>query len=219
MRHIKRCRRAVRVAAMLALALQGTAQAAESFVYDPPDREPKGARTRYFEGDPDEILQTIWTFLEEKSLQIETVNPTDRLIVARYSGTAGPYVDCGKVEHFRDGKPHDPPRIYSANKDEVRTYREVKGRRYGIMRKLKLDARLLVRVEPRGKGARVFSEVIYVATKLHHRVRKGGVPDELINREVVSFNSGSSGTFEKGTVCLSNGRLENLPLQPLLPPS
>lgn len=107
----------------------------------------------------------------------------------------------------------DPPRVYSANKDEVRAARTVKGRRVGLLRELRLDGRVVIRVEPRGKGSRVFSLATFVATKSVSRLRKGGVVDELIERETISFMSDEAGQFAKGTICISNGKLEDLPLQ------
>ena len=64
----------------------------------------------------------------------------------------------------------------------------------------------------RGKGARVFSASTYVAAKSVNRLRKGGRPDELVDQEVISFQSGEIGRFAMGTVCVATGKLESLPL-------
>jgi hypothetical protein len=195
------------------LALDSAALARESFGYLPPEREPRGERTRYVAENSDLVLQEIWAFLEEQGLGIETVDPEQRLIVVRYSGDPRPYLDCGKVQLLVDDKPARPPRVYSANKPQVRTARTIKGKRYGLLRQLRLDARLVIRIEPRGKGSRVFSQAFFVTTQELHRLRRGGVPDELVRREVVSFRSHEAGRFPKGTTCISNGKLEDLPLQ------
>lgn len=189
------------------------ASAADEFAYLPPQRAPRGERTRYVEEAPDIVLQELWAFLEEQGLAIETVDPQTRLIVARYGGDPRPFIDCGKVETLVAGAPTAPPRVYSANKDEVRAARTVKGRRIGLLRELRLDGRVAVRVEPRGKGSRVYSLATFVATKSIHRLRKGGVRDEMIEREVISFQSDETGRFAKGTACVSNGKLEDLALQ------
>ena len=205
-------------AALLALPLlaalgPAAAPAADEFDYQPPEREPRGERTRYVDEAPDIVLQEIWNFLEEQGLTIESVDPQTRLIIARYRGDPRPYIDCGKVETLADGRPMNPPRVYSANKDEVRAARTVKGKRVGLLRELRLDGRVAIRVEPRGKGSRVFSLATFVATKSISRLRKGGVRDELIERETISFMSDEAGQFAKGTICVSNGKLEDLPLQ------
>jgi hypothetical protein len=185
----------------------------ESFRYEPPERTPRGERTRYVDEAPDIVFQELWAFLEEQGLALESVDPQARLIVARYSGDPRPYLDCGKVQALSDGKPMDPPRVYSANKAEIRSARTIKGKRYGLLRQLRLDARLVIRVEPRGEGARVFSRATFVASQQLRRLRRGGVPDELVRREVISFPSSEPGRFAKGTTCISTGKLEDLPLQ------
>jgi hypothetical protein len=205
-------------AALLALPLLAAlgpapARAADEFDYRPPEREPRGERTRYVDEAPDIVLQEIWNFLEEQGLTIESVDPQTRLIIARYRGDPRPYIDCGKVETLADGRPMSPPRIYSANKDAVRAARTVQGKRIGLLRELRLDGRVAIRVEPRGKGSRVFSLATFVATKSVSRLRKGGVVDDLIERETISFMSDEPGQFAKGTICVSNGKLEDLPLQ------
>jgi hypothetical protein len=89
----------------------------------------------------------------------------------------------------------------------------VSGKRIGLLRELRLDGRVAIRVEPRGKGSRVFSLATFVATKSISRLRKGGVVDDLIERETISFMSDEEGRFAKGTICVSNGKLEDLALQ------
>jgi hypothetical protein len=203
-----------RLLAYLAVAMAaGPAKAIDSFTYEPPQRSPKGELSRFVPENPDIVLEQVWAFIEQQGFVLESVNPKDRVLVARYSGDPRPFLDCGTVTALEDGKPLDPPREYGANRSEVRTSKNPKDRRVGLLRQLKLDARLVVRVEPRGKGARVFANSIYVATKSVNRLRKGGRVDELVDREVISFQSNETGRFEKGTQCIANGKLESLPLK------
>ena len=197
---------------LVATSFTGAARAIENFVYEPPTREPKGELSRFVRENPDIVLEQVWAFVEQQGFSIESVNPQDRILVARYSGDPRPFLDCGLVVAQNDGKPVEPRREYSANREQVRTYRSPKGRRVGLLRDLQLDARLVVRVEPRGTGARVFASSIYVATKSINRLRKGGKTDELIDREVISFRSNEQGRFEKGTICVPNGKLEGIAL-------
>lgn len=206
-----------RLAALLAAglvltALATPARAIESFAYEPPTRAPKGELSRFVQESPGLVLEQIWAFVEQQGFTIESVNPQEHVLVARYSGDPRPFLDCGAVEALIDGHPVNPPRHYSANRAEVRTARTPKGRRVGLLRTLNLDARLVVRVEPRGDGSRVFANSIYVATKSINRLRKGGRADELIDREVISFQSNEEGRFTKGTICVPNGKLEAVPL-------
>ena len=200
------------VAWLVTAASAAPSLAIESFDYLPPERGPKGELSRFVPENPDVVLEQVWAFIEQQGFTLESVNPQERVLVARYSGDPRPYVDCGLVIALQDGKPTDPPRQYSANKPEVRTAKAPKERRIGLMRRMRLDARLVVRVEQRGKGARVFSASTYVAAKSVNRLRKGGRPDELVDQEVISFQSGEEGRFEKGTVCVATGKLEGLPL-------
>ncbi len=186
----------------------------QTFAYTPPDRVPKGTRDRYVDESADLVLEQIWAHLEETGLTIVSVDPQAHTLVAQYRGDPRPYIDCGVVTTLVDGVPAEPPRDFAGAKAEQRTAKTVNRRRYGLLRELDLDIRLVVRVEARGRGARVYSDAIYVATKTVQRLRKGGVPDELVDREVVSFRSDSVGRFAKGTMCVGTGKIEGLPLVP-----
>ncbi len=202
------------LAALLLAAAAAGAAAAErnSFAYDPPDRPPRGARIRYVELPAELALNQIAAHLRGQGLTVEKVDESERLVVARFSGDPRDYVDCGVVRMLVDGKAARPPKQYSANRPETRTYRTVRGgRRVGILRELHLDARVAVRVEESGKGARVTSDAIYVLTKTSSRLFKGGEPGPAVNREVASFKSSEIGRFKKGTSCIASGRLEDLP--------
>jgi hypothetical protein len=214
MRMIRRKLRpaATLLACLVAAWLPARAQAIDGFAYTPPERAPKGELTRFVPEHPDLVLEQVWAFVEEQGFALESVDPQARLLVARYNGDPRPYIDCGLVTALEDGVPVDPPRQYSANKPEVRTAKEPKGRRIGLLRRMELDARLVVRVEPRGSGARIFASSIYVATKSVNRLRRGGRPQELVDREVISFQSGEEGRFAKGTICVATGKLESVPL-------
>lgn len=205
-------RRVAAFAGLIAMALATPVRAIETFAYEPPARQPKGELSRYVRENPDLILEQVWAFVEQQGFTIESVNPQEHLLVARYSGDPRPFLDCGLVVALVDGQPVQPPRHYSGNRQEVRTARTPKGRRVGMLRTLNLDARLVVRVEPRGDGSRVYTNAIYVATKSINRLRKGGKPDELIDRDVISFQSNEEGRFAKGTICVPNGKLEAVPL-------
>jgi hypothetical protein len=191
----------------------------QTFAYTRPERQPKGPRNRYVEDSADAVFQQLWAWVEEQQLKVESVNPTERIIVARYSGDPRPFLDCGVVTLLVDGKPADPPKEFSAAKEELRTTKTANKRRYGLLRQLLLDARLVLRVEPRGKGARAYSDAIYVVTKTLRRVRKGGKPDELVDRDVISFRSDETGQFKKGTTCVGTGKLEAMPLEPFRKPA
>jgi hypothetical protein len=213
-----------RIATLLVLALAPLLSAPASwasepfetltFDYRPPEQAPKGERNRYVDEAPEIVFERIWSFLEESGLDIASVDPQQKVIVAQLNGDPRAYLDCGTVIPLVGGAPGQTSKPFSAAKAEIRTTKTVNKRRYGLLRELGLDMRLTVRVEPRGRGARVYSDAIYVATKSVHRLYKGGRLGELLDREVISFLSDSVGKFAKGTRCVGTGKIEALPLVP-----
>ena len=202
------------VAAPASLAAESGRFETLTFAYTPPEQAPKGERSRYVDEAPEIVFERIWSFLEESGLSIASVDPQQRIVVAQYQGDPRAYLDCGTVVPLVGGEPAEAAKPFAAAKPEIRTAKTVNKRRYGLLRQLGLDMRLTVKVEPRGRGTRVYSEAIYVATKSVHRLHKGGKPGELLDREVISFLSDSVGQFAKGTRCVGTGKIEALPLAP-----
>lgn len=181
-----------------------------SFRYDPPGDPPPGGSERYVDLPPDNALPLIEKALRAQKLKVERVDKAKRTIVARYSGDGRKFVDCGSAEMLTNGRRDRPPKLYSANRPDARTYRETRGRRVGLYRELVLDARLVVQAAPSGKGTEIKSEALYVTTKSVYHVMKGGELGMLADREIISFSSGEAGRFDKGTRCIATGRLETL---------
>ena len=209
-------------AAALGLALAGPAMAApvppqahNSFVYRPPERTASGPRTHYVEAPPEWVLDRMAENLKREGFSVAPRDAGDRRLIALYSGDPREFVDCGVVEMLVDGRRERPPKEYSANRPETRTYRMVDGKRIGLLREVRLDARLAVEVEAQGKGTRVTADAIYVLTKTISRVFKGGQPGEALDHEMMSFTSAEIGRFRKGTSCIATGKLEDLPTQGL----
>ena len=191
----------------------GPARAIDSFDYTPPERGPKGELSRFVPENPDIVLEQVWAFIEQQGFTLESVNPQERILVARYSGDPRPYVDCGLVTALDDGQPADPPRQYSANKPEVRTCQDPQGAAH---RPVAAHAARRPAGGPgraarhRGAGVRRSRPTSPPrASTACARVRR---PDELVDQEVISFQSGEEGRFAKGTVCVATGKLESLPL-------
>ena len=207
------------LAAALALPpLPGRAAApafeTRTFAYTPPDRLPKGMRSRYVDEAADAVFERVWAYLEENGLTIASVDPQQRIVVAEYTGDPRPFVDCGVVTPLVNGSAPADVKPFSAAKPELRTTKTVNKRRYGLLRQMGLHVRLMVRVEARGRGSRIYSEAIYVATKTLRRIYKGGKAGELLDHDVISFRSDTVGRFDKGTVCVGTGKIEALPLAP-----
>ena len=200
--------------ALLAVGAASAAEPRNSFTYRPPERPPRGERNHYVEAPPEWLLDHVAAHLRELGLRVEETDKNARRLIARYSGDPREFVDCGVVEMLIDGQRSEPPKQYSANRPETRTYRASDGKRVGLLREMKLDARVAVEVEAQGKGSRVTTNAVYVLTKTVSRVYKGGEPGSVIDREVMSFESTEIGRFKKGTSCVATGRLEDLPVVP-----
>jgi hypothetical protein len=185
-----------------------------SFIYRPPDKPPKGPRTHYVEAPPDWLLDHMATNLSKLGLTVEPRQPGQRRLVARYSGDPREFIDCGEVEMLVDGKRLRPPKQYSANRPETRTYRIVQGHRIGLLRETRLDAHVVIEAEALGRSTRVSTNVIYVVTKSVSRIYKGGEAGEVLDHEVMSFTSSGIGRFKKGTSCVATGKLEDLSTVP-----
>lgn len=181
-----------------------------TFRYNPPERRAAGVERRYVELPADRVLAMVQSDLKSRKMLIESIDRAQRTIVARYSGDGRRYMDCGTVEQLLDGKPQRPTKQYSANRPDARTFRVLRGRRVGLYREMLLDARVVIQLEPSGKGTEVASEAVYVVTKSVYQVVKGGGLGMLADREIVSFRSSETGRFEKGTRCVPTGRLEEL---------
>src|SRR5690242_5144413 len=178
-------------AVVLALALSGPAAAAPApraaaaghngFVYRPPERTASGPRTHYVEAPPEWVLDRTAENLKREGLSAAPREAGDRRLIALYSGDPREFVDCGVVEMMVDGRSERPPKLYSANRPETRTYRMVDGQRIGLLREMRLDARLVLEVEAQGKGTRVTADAIYALTKTISRVYKAGQPGEALD--------------------------------------
>lgn len=204
------------MSALMAVA-GATAIAAEqrnSFAYGPPDRGPPGKLSKYVELPADRVIPAIAELLRRQRLAIESVDAANRVVVARYRGDGRAYIDCGDVEMLVDGQRQKPPKRYSANRPDARTFRNLRGKRVGLYRELVLDARLVVRAEPSGAGTQITAESFYVTTKSVYHVLKGGDVGMLADREIISFKSTETGRFDKGTRCVGTGKLEALSTLP-----
>lgn len=213
-----RCRtRLLALGLLLAAILPPPAWGAEqrnSFLYRPPERPPRGERSHYVEAPPEWLLDHVASHLRELGFRVEATNKNERRLIARYSGDPREFVDCGVVEMLIDGERSEPPKQYSANRPQTRTYRTSSGKRIGLLREMQLDARLAVQIEGQGKGSRVRTTAVYVLTKTVSRIYRGGEAGAVLDREVMSFESAEIGRFKKGTSCVATGRLEDLPVLP-----
>jgi hypothetical protein len=148
----------------------------------------------------------IWNQLLDRliqsPLQIDLADPERGIIVARYSGDPEPYVTCGWILLKRGGEVEQVP----AN-GEASFERMMQGRGLEVSRDMRLDARLVVEVDPAGDEAAVDTTANYVLTKTVVAADRSG-RQRGRTQDVVSFSAGGRGAFSKGTICQPTGALE-----------
>ena len=148
------------------------------------------------------IWNQVLDRLIQSPLQIDLADPERGIIVARYSGDPEPYVTCGWILLKRGGEVEQVPASADATFERV-----TQGRGLEVNRDMRLDARLVVEVEPAGDEAAVATTANYVLTKTVVAADRSGRQRGRA-RDVVSFSAGGRGAFSKGTVCQATGALE-----------
>ena len=167
------------------------------------------ARSAVIQQPPDLLLSAIVDRLQQSAFTISEVDEEADLVVARYSGDPEPYVDCGWIVTYDTGELERIPAATAG----VSFDRMIERDPMKLDRQLRLDARMVVRLAPRGAGTVVTTDTTYVLTKLIDAAGTGGARAQA--RETISFATGESGAFAKGTLCQPNGRFERVVLDSL----
>lgn len=141
------------------------------------------------------------------------VQPDDaaRRITVTYIGEPGRFIDCGRVSWppgSADGS------LEPATEQVLRS--NVGYSRYGapFERTMRLDARLVLSVEPELEGSQVTTSTSYVMTKAVATLAADG-RIEGAEVETISFAPHETGRFWRGTECRATGELERMALAPL----
>jgi hypothetical protein len=167
------------------------------------------ARSAVIQQPPDLLLGAIVDRLQQGPFTITEVDEEDDFVVARYSGDPEPYVDCGWIVTYDVGElERIPAATAGASFDRMIERDPMK-----LDRQLRLDARMVVSLTPRGAGTVVSTDATYVLTKMIDAAGRGGARAQA--RETNSVGTGESGGFAKGTRCQPNGRLERVVLDSL----
>lgn len=176
-----------------------------NFTYIEPTSLPAPASRVVVEAPPDEAQQQIVAGLRSTPLEIASIDPEGRFIVAEYHGEPEPHVDCGTLVNV----PRSGSRTIGQEPAARGTTRLVT-RDGSFTRSMRLDGRLVARLEPMAGGTAVRSEATYVVSKM---IRRDG--SDAWARETIAFSSGARGTFPKGTTCQPTGALERVMLAAL----
>jgi hypothetical protein len=178
--------------------------------YLAPTGVPPAARSAMIAQDPALVIGNLVDRLQQENLKITHLDEQAGDVVVQYSGDPKPYVDCGWIVSYRTGGLDRVPAAsasasFDSNLDE---------RALQLKRELRLDGRMMIRFERAGSQTVVSPAATYVLTKTIESVGSEGQPRGS-TRETISFATGESGKFSKGTVCQPNGRLERVVLDSL----
>lgn len=174
--------------------------------YVPPAAAPPATGAAFVPAPVGVVLDRLAERLPEAGLTVDRIDRDRGLVVARYGGDPEPYVDCGWIVAPGNGR-----RGMTAAQEQVSFARAFEGTPTPLERDLRLDSRLVVTVTPGAGGSLVDPAAAYVLTKSVGVLSRSGLVGE--DREIISFNTGSSGEFRAGTVCQPSGSLERLALE------
>ena len=201
-------------ASVIALGLLGCAtprpEAPAEIGYLAPTGLPPSARSSVVQQPASLVLGNLVDRLQQDSFEITRLDEQRGLVVVEYSGDPEPYVDCGWIVAYETGAlKRIPAATATASFDH-----SVAQDRLELDRDLRLDGRMVVSLEPEGRNTVVSTDTTYVLTKTVDAAQPDG--DDLGHvRETISFKTGESGTFRKGTHCQPNGRFERAVLDSL----
>ena len=166
--------------ATLSAVLAGCASQPPAYTYFEPSALPPARYQFLVNGSPRQVQESVVAELRASPFEITQIDPNGRYVVAAYSGDPGPYLDCGlllTVSQEKRGETNAAPAVVAA--------REIEAWGATYDRTLRLDGRLLVTIEPRGRQSLVGAQGTYVLTK--------SVQDddaELSGQETIAFSSG-----------------------------
>ena len=178
--------------------------------YVPPTSFPAQPKRTLVADRPELVWSQLVNFLEASAFEIDHIDADKSLLVARYSGDPGPYIDCGSIVTHEDGTLGQ----IAGSADIVKLNYEIEEQPVVLNRSLNLDSRIIIRLAGQSQGTVIKTDTTYVVTKTVDVQDSTGAISEG-SRETVSFEAGGRGEFSKGTACQPNGSLDLAVLQSL----
>lgn len=169
-----------------------------SYQYFEPSAQPPVRQQYLVSGSPHRVQNEIVAALRDSPFEVTRIDPRGRFVIAEYSGDPQPFLDCGLLLTISRTKP-----VETDATPAVLAERTLQTRAGTFDRTLRLDARLMTEIEPRGRRSLVKTNATYVLSKLLH-----DDDGELAGQETVAFSSGERAAFRKGTVCQPTGAFE-----------
>lgn len=207
MRHGKFCA----VLAVLLTASCSSSKPLKDMVgYVPPTSFPAQPKRTLVADRPEQVWTQLISFLETSAFEIDHIDEEKRLLVARYSGDPGPYIDCGSIVTHENGTLGQ----IAGSSLAVKLNYELEEKPVVLNRSLNLDSRIIIRLAGQPQGTVIKTDTTYVVTKTIDLADPSGAITEG-SRETISFEAGGRGEFSKGTACQPNGSLDLAVLQSL----
>jgi hypothetical protein len=196
---------------LIAVALGGCATPRPPEIgYLAPTGVPPTARSAVIAQPSELVFGNLVDRLQQEDFKVIHLDEQAGDVVVQYSGDPEPYVDCGWIITYQTGElDRIPAATASASFDHELEKTVVK-----LKRDLRLDGRMTIRFDRQGPETLVSPATTYVLTKTVDVTRPDGTSRGQ-SRETISFATGETGKFSKGTVCQPNGRLERLVLDSL----
>lgn len=179
----------------------------EQLTYVPPAGPAGQAQNATLSMPAGEAWESVVGALRAQGLTLAVADERRGVVVATFSGDPAAWLDCGEIRATTIGSGAERAVPAAAERAEFR--RGTRSAQRTVRRSQRLDARLVVLVEPDGDQTRVASSALYVLT----RMIDGGSAAPSV--ETAEFRSGEQGVFSGGATCQSRGTLERAPLRGL----
>lgn len=161
---------------------------------------------RVVSGDPAQVLQrAVARVKSNKRYKLEGAGSNP--LTLSLSGDPLKYIDCGEVViPASDGR---AAARFPAAQASHQYALPIKGRIYGVTRKLQMQAQAELKLESQGAGQSRATVSVEYRLKRQQRAVADGVAPVVSNDELL-FRSGETATFPNApTRCAANGKLED----------
>lgn len=181
--------------------------APERLDYVPPGGPAGQPQNATLQMPANEAWESVIAALRAQGLTLAVADERRGVVVATFSGDPAAWLDCGEIRATTVGAAATRTVPGAAERAEFR--RGTQSAQRTVRRNQRLDARLVVLVEPDGDQTRIATSALYVVTRM---IDAGaGAPSV----ETAEFRSGERGEFSGGASCQSRGTLERAPLRGL----
>jgi hypothetical protein len=181
--------------------------------YLPPTGLPPASRSSLVALELDLIVGNVVDRLQQGDFTVTHLDEQAGDVVVVYSGDPEPYVNCGWIVDRTGELERIPAASAAATFDHADKQDPLE-----LSRRMRLDGRMIVDLEPEGPNTVVSTDTTYVLTKTVDTVGPNS-GSRGQSRETISFKTGESARFSKGTQCQPNGSFERTVLDSLPPAS